>query len=90
LQALANEAAALSRELRTLDAEAKSVTESYRRAGTLALREGKPLPPAPVEIGLLQARRTGAMVKHAVNLQARLKSNDAASLEALLAYSFAR
>jgi len=90
LQALENEAAALSRELGALDIQAKRVTGSFRTAGALALAEARPLPPVPTEICVLQAMRIAVMVNHTIHLQLTLGPKNAARLEGVLAYSFAR
>jgi hypothetical protein len=88
LDALRDEASALTRELTMLDLRAQRVTAEFRRIGKLALREGKPLPPVPPEICHLQAMRTAAMVNHAVSLQAKLGPRAALNSEAMLAYQF--
>ena len=92
LQALENEAAALSRELGALDIQAKRVTGSFRTAGALALAlaEARPLPPVPTEICVLQAMRIAVMVNHTIHLQLTLGPKNAARFEGVLAYSFAR
>jgi hypothetical protein len=89
-EALKGEASALTRELAMLDSRAQAVTAAFRRAGELALRQGKPLPPPPIEIFRLQAMRTAAMVNRTLSLQAMLGPSDTLKLEGMLAYQFAR
>jgi hypothetical protein len=64
------------------------VTAEFRTTGALALREGKPLPPTPIEICHLQAMRTAAMVNHVVSLENKLGSKDMLNIEVMLAYQF--
>jgi hypothetical protein len=89
-EALRGEASVLTRELATLDWRAHAATATFRRVGELALRQGKPLPPPPVEIFRLQAMRTAAMVNHTMSLQAILGPSNTLNLEAMLANQFAR
>jgi hypothetical protein len=72
LDALRTEARALDSALAENDGKAKAIIAEYQIKAQNALREGKRLPAAPVELHQLQAMRTALLVQHMVTLQSTL------------------
>jgi hypothetical protein len=88
LDALRTEARALDSSLAETDGKAKSIIAEYRIKAQNALREGKDLPPAPVELRQLQAMRTALLVQHMVTLRSTLGPEKSANLDAYLSREF--
>jgi hypothetical protein len=88
LDALRTEARALDSSLAETDGKAKSIIAEYRIKAQNALREGKDLPPAPVELRQLQAMRTALLVQHMVTLRSTLGPEKSANLDAYLGREF--
>jgi hypothetical protein len=88
LDALRTEARGLDSALAEMDGKAKATIAEYRTKAQSALREGKGLPPPPVELRQLQAMRTALLVQHMVNLQSALGPEKSAALNAYLGREF--
>ena len=89
LEIVRKEAKALTRDLAEHDRRLKTVVADFRQRSQAAFQEGKPLPPAPIEIHELQAVRTALMVQYMVSLQAQLGREKTAQLDGYITHEFA-
>jgi hypothetical protein len=88
LDALRTEARGLDSSLAEIDGKAKATIAEYRTKAQSALREGKGLPPPPVELRQLQAMRTALLVQHMATLRSTLGPEKSANLDAYLSREF--
>jgi hypothetical protein len=86
---LRNEATALTDELRFQDAQAYAIINAYRAKAIEAAKQGKPLPPVPMEIHQLQQARTALLVQHFVQMQQQLGPAASSRLHRYLTREFA-
>jgi len=89
LDSLRDAAHRLDADLQKHQARAQLVITRYRKEASIALAEGKPLPPAPPEIHQLDRERTALLVQHYVAVRAALGPDASAQLDKYLDYEFA-
>lgn len=90
LTLLRSEAASLDRDISAVDSEAKLLIESFRAQARLQVKRGKPLPPAPAGLQLLQQKKTAVTITHYLQLKDKLGQTLSARLDAFLNRDFAQ
>jgi hypothetical protein len=89
LQFLRSEAFSLMADLEIRGKKAALIVAEYRKQASVALQQGRALPPGPAELVQLQQERTALLVEHYVRMRTSLGSEAELQLDQYLKNEFA-